>query len=200
LKSVQNKPMQASTQGTALAEFLRRNPYARIVSIDLDINVGEDNQERPRVAVLDQDGVHIYKEDRGTLAREYFLPNPFPPWDHIWTFPSRGVLFGVILFASDEYSYGTATVVCYAHSAFREVFEGSAPDFVDFDLDGVPEIVTPKEPASALPGEAERVSVWAWSGEKYVEAIQVVPTELWSSRVAQAVRDAKRKLRETHTK
>lgn len=144
----------------------------------------------PRLAVLDTSGLRIFSVQGTTLVQEFALPHPEPvPWDTLESFPSRG-LPGVVLWASEEAAYAAGTVVCYVERKPRVVFEGYYLDFADFDLNGIPEILT-KRYASQDSPQPESVTVWAWNGKEYVRVVTVTPDQLWSKAVVDAVRRAK---------
>ena len=144
----------------------------------------------PRLAVLDASGLRIFGVRDTTLVQEFALPDPEPvPWDTLESFPSRG-LPGIVLWASEEAAYAAGTVVCYVEGKPRVVFEGYYLDFADFDLNGIPEILT-KRYASQDSMQPESVTVWAWNGTEYVRVVTVAPDQLWSKQVVDAVRRVK---------
>ena len=166
------------------------NPQS-IVSIDLDL-YSRGYLQKPRIAILNPSGLHIYREvNKGAFAEEFMLKQPPIPWGHMQSFPSTSRLFGVVLWGTEEESYSPATVVCYAGNEFRVVFRSENATFADLDFDGTPEILV-SHYNSAVAKEPIKIDIWVWNGESFVSVVTVAPSQLWSEEVVNAVRKVAR--------
>ena len=140
-----------------------------------------------RLAVLTNEGLKIYRPQGSGLVQEFSLSNPEPiPWDSLEIFPSRSLLFGVVLYKSEEYSRSGARVICWVKGHYETVFEGSDVDFADIDLDGIPEILT--EESEQKTGPPDWVHVWAWDGSRYLEVERVRFQKLYATDVMQRIK------------
>jgi hypothetical protein len=147
-----------------------------------------------RLAVLTDEGLKIYKPQGSRLVQEFSVSNPEPvPWDSVEIFPSRSQLFGVVLYQSEEYSRSKARVICLIKDQYMTVFEGSDADFVDIDLDGLPEILT--EEREQQIGPPDWVHVWAWDGSRYVDAERVRFQNLYGTEVTQRLKAIRKQRR-----
>ena len=164
-----------------VSRFFSEGVPASMVSIDLNI-YHNGYPEKPRLAVLRADGLHIFRIQRDVLIDEFSLQEPPVPWDTMHSFPSKSKLFGVVLWASEEHAYASATVVCHVDGRFKVVFRGDDVEFADLDFDGIPEILT-EEYASQDAKEPITVTIWTWKGKEYVKVARVPPGQLWSKQI-----------------
>ncbi len=98
----------------------------------------------------------IAKCNNGETETVFTLEKPQSEgWNQLESFPSNGLVPGVVIWGGTEYSRSALIIVCYTGSysylpsgkriekkgAFKIVFQGEEAELVDLDLDGLPEIV-----------------------------------------------------------
>jgi len=147
-------------------------------------NVGIDSS---RLAVLSQDILKIYRPEGSVLVEEFSLSKTeAEEWGELEVFPSPSPPPGVVLYRAEDYSRSGAKVICWVKGQWQTVFEGSDVDFVDIDLDGIPEIFT--EEREHANGPPDWVHVWAWDGSRYVEVQRVRFQQLYATDVMQRIK------------
>jgi len=150
----------------------------------------------PRLAVLyfDTDSARlvlaILKPEAGKLTGEFSISDDSGTWQELDSFPTKGYLPGVVIWASEEYAWFGATVVAYVKGKFQVVFRGEGVNFLHLDEGSVPEIVTPDAPGSKV----DRWRLWVWSTDKYVSVADVPWDRLYSAEVRRSVRRVKKEV------
>jgi len=147
-------------------------------------NVGIDSS---RLAVLSHDILKIYRPEGSVLVEEFSLSKTeAEEWGELEVFPSPSSLAGVVLYKAEDYSRSGAKVICWVKGQWQTVFEGSDVDFVDIDLDGIPEIFT--EEREHENGPPDWVHVWVWDGSRYVELQRVRFQQLYATDLIQRIK------------
>jgi hypothetical protein len=145
-------------------------------------HLDETSGDEPRVAALsydaptDTDRLLIFKCEAGRLETAFALEAPRSErWDNLESFPSNGLVPGVVIWGGEDYGRTHLIIVCYTGSytylpsgkrvenkgTFKVAFEGDEARLVDLDLDGIPEVVANMD--SPTP------EVWTLVPEKYVK-------------------------------
>jgi hypothetical protein len=178
---------KAAHRKLPISELLGKGLPAGLILFDL--NQSRDKYPSdPRLALLDESGLQIYRVDDRALVQEFFLSHPKPQsWNELQNFPSTSKLFGVVLWGTEEYDHAFATVVCSVMGEFKVVFEGQDVGFTDLDFDGIPEILA-EEYSSQDAEEPEHVTAWTWNGKEFVKVGRVRPSQLRSEGLIQAIR------------
>ena len=186
-QSIKTNTAAAKQGAFHLQDLINSLAPQRIVSIDLDL-YEKGIPEKPRIAILNETGLHIYRDtDKDALVEEFSLNQPSIPWGHMQSFPSTNRLFGVVLWGSEESSYNPASVICYVADRFKVLFQSSNVTFADLNFDGIPEILVSDYPSETAK-EPSQVAVWTWNGKEYVLIGKSAPSELWSQRIVDAIR------------
>lgn len=189
-RTTQTKPLQ-------LTDVFRSGLPHGLIQFDVPNTRDSAQTATPRLAVLDDSGLHIYKVEgtkKSDLKEEFAVPSRglgAEPWDTLEAVPSRYALPGVILWASDGDSYSTGMVICYLDEKPRILFKGHDFDLVNLTLDDVPEIVVWND-YYEVQRPAKTVVVWAWNERRYVKVEEVTVDQLYSQDVVKAIRAAQR--------
>jgi hypothetical protein len=170
-----------------------------IVLFHLDPALTED-----RLAVLSFDlgtdtmRLRILQCINGKTAAVFSLDRPqWEDWDELESFPSNGLVPGVVMWGAMEHGRSTLIVVCYTGSysylpsgkrvekkgTFKIAFEGEEARLVDLDLDGIPEIVANMDMPTP--------EVWTYVDGSYVKVGAFPLDRLHSADVLNAIRAAR---------
>jgi hypothetical protein len=140
-----------------------------------------------RLAVLSGGMLKIYRPEGSVLVQEFSLSKrEEEEWGELEVFPSQWSPFGVVLYKTGDYSRSGAQVICWVKGHWETVFEGSYVDFVDIDLDGVPEIFTEERKQDT--GPPDWVHVWVWDGSRYVDVERIRFQKLYATDVIQRIK------------
>lgn len=188
-----------------VADVFRGGLPQGLIQFDVPNTRDQAQTATPRLAVLDDSGLHIYKlkgSKRSELVQDFALTQPPPntgaqPWDTLEAFPSHYALPGVVLWASTDVSYSIGTVICYVEGEPQVVFRGQFFDFAHITPDDVPQILVEQGLGFEGTGTAKSVIVWAWNGRHYVKADEVPVNHLYSHDVVKAILAAQRQRQAT---
>lgn len=195
----QNEATQAKSQ--QLSEIVRNRLPHGLIEFNVPDPPGSLYEYTPRLAVLDEGGLDIYKltgAKRSELVQDFALAQPRPdtgvePWDTLEAFPSHYALPGVVLWASTDVSYSIGTVICYVDGKPRVVFRGQYFDFAHITLDDIPEILVEQGVGFEASIPPKSVIVWAWNGRAYVKVEEVAIDHLYSEDVVKAIHAAQKR-------
>jgi len=210
-----------------VARFLRNTPAIGVGEM-LTFDLAFDVPTEQHVAVLSADPrsgrsrLRIFRCSGQGVETVFTLEEPDgEQWETLESFPSNGLVPGVVVWGGMEYSRTQLIVVCYTGSfsyppsghrvekpgIFKVAFNGDDAMLVDLDLDYIPEVVADVEspvptgggwfgaPRGGNPEGHEKVKVWTYADGAYI-MVGVFPREgLWSDGVRRAIEDTKRKHR-----
>ena len=158
----------------------------------------------PRVAILDyhleagQTRLRILECAAGEIRTVFTLERPpWEGWSHLETFPSNGIVPGIVMWGGTDEGRTLLIVVCYTggysylpsgkrvekKGTFKVAFEGEEARVVDLDLDGIPEIVANMDKPSP--------EVWTYVDGTYVKVGSFPRDRLHSADVLNAIRAAR---------
>ena len=208
-----------------VARFLRNTPAIGVGEM-LTFDLAFDVPTEQHVAVLSADPrsgrsrLRIFRCSGQGVETVFTLEEPDgEQWETLESFPSNGLVPGVVVWGGMEYSRTQLIVVCYTGSysylpsgkrvekpgTFRVAFNGDDAMLVDLDLDYIPEVVADVEspaptgggwfgaPRGGNPEGHQKVKVWTYADGAYI-IVGVFPRDgLWSDGVRRAIEDTKRK-------
>jgi hypothetical protein len=204
------------------------SPQDTYVNGMLTFDLAFDVPREERIAVLSYDvqrgrsRLRIFRCTAQGVETVFSLEDPGGEgWEDLESFPSNGMVPGVVVWGSSDYGRTQLIVICYTGSysyppsghrvenpgIFKVAFNGEHARLVDLDLDGIPEVVADVEspvpsgggwfgaPRGGNPEGHQKVKVWTYVGGAYV-MVGVFPREgLWSDAVRRAIEDTKKKHR-----
>ena len=147
--------------------------------------------------------LRILKCSNGETDTVFALEEPQEPeledWDELESFPSNGLVPGVVIWGGLEYSRSELIVVCYTGSysylpsgervekrgIFKTAFKGYEAVLADLDLDGFPEIIAEEDKPSP--------EVWAFVDGSYVKVGAFPLGRLHSAEVLTAIKAARKR-------
>lgn len=201
LAHAQSRKQNESTKGKQISDIFRDGLPSGLIQFDVPNIRDAAKPPTSRLAILDSNGLHIYKlkgSKRSELVQDFALAQPRPdtgaqPWDTLEAFPSHYALPGVVLWASTDVSYSIGTVICYVKGEPRVVFRGQYFDFAHITLDDIPEILVEQGVGFEASTPPKSVIVWTWNGRRYVKVEEVPVDRLYSQDVVKAIRAAQGK-------
>ena len=97
------------------------------------------------------------------------LPDPLETvWGDIHSLTSF-LLPAVIVWGGTEFTRTRFIIVAQVKGKFKVILEEEMAEFSDFDLDGVPEVITPERWNLHADYISELRNVWAFDGDEYVK-------------------------------
>lgn len=152
----------------------------------------------PRLAVMDYESSRqvtrlvIYRGFNGDLVEDYALDlDPEVGWETIESLPARGVsrggLAGVVVWGgTGGIGHSYSLVVGAVDGKFEIVFRGHNVELLDFDFDGIPEILDSRHPPDEC-GPPREFRLWKWNGRNYVKVAEIPPSRIFSEELRRAV-------------
>jgi hypothetical protein len=127
----------------------------------------------------------IFEKTNNQYKEVFRLAGEYPDWEDIISlgYPR---LPGIVVLENDGMSErGIATLIVLVGNDFQVVYRGGESEFIDFNSDGIPEIVESIWPDGD--GHPKTSNVYVWDGKKYKRLVKTKWDDRYGFRARQAV-------------